>query len=194
MHAGVVQRKSSVYRPGRTKAQTSSRVSPLTMTARHRRQRARPDGASLIRYVLFFCLKPLLDAGREDGGGGAGEGMDKGCWDDGAMFTSYWVCRTARCARQGAASVCASATPHAHALALAAVCSPRGTSVDGLCNRIGKPPSLPYPFPPTIYTTPNRLLSSLVGACKKCRQSPILMVLLFPHIFTITEFTCSSRA
>jgi hypothetical protein len=32
MHAGAVQRKSRVYRPGLTKAQTSSRVSPLAMT------------------------------------------------------------------------------------------------------------------------------------------------------------------
>ena len=52
-----------MYRPGLTKAQTSSRVSPLAMTARHRRQRPRPDGAALMRYVLFLCLKPLLLTG-----------------------------------------------------------------------------------------------------------------------------------
>ena len=75
MHEGAVQRKSSVYRPGFTKAETSSRVSPLPMTARHRRQRARPDGAALMRYVLCFCLNPLLLAGAGcDGGGGTGVG------------------------------------------------------------------------------------------------------------------------
>ena len=70
MHAGAVQRKRRVYRPGFTKAQISSRVSPLAMIARHRRQRPRPDGATLMRYVLDFCLKPLLDAGRGDSGVG----------------------------------------------------------------------------------------------------------------------------
>ena len=75
MHAGAVQRKSRVYRPGLTKAQTSSRVSPLAMTVRHRRQRARPDGAALMRYVLFSCLKPLHLIGTAcGGGGGAGAG------------------------------------------------------------------------------------------------------------------------
>ena len=75
MHAGAVQRKSIVYHPGLTNAETSSRVSPLAMTARHRRQRARPDGAALMRYVLCFCLKPLLLAGAGcDGGGGTGVG------------------------------------------------------------------------------------------------------------------------
>ena len=74
MHAGAVQRKSIVYRPGRTKAQTSSRVSPLAMTVRHRRQRARPDGAALMRYVLCFCLKPLLLTGEGCGCGGTGVG------------------------------------------------------------------------------------------------------------------------
>ena len=39
------------------------------MTARHRRQRPRPDGAALMRYVLCFCLKPLLEAGCDGGGG-----------------------------------------------------------------------------------------------------------------------------
>ena len=39
------------------------------MTARHRRQRPRPDGAALMRYVLCFCVKPLLEAGRDGGGG-----------------------------------------------------------------------------------------------------------------------------
>ena len=73
MHAGAVQRKSKVYRPGLTKTQTSSRASPLAMTARHRRQRPRPDGAALIRYVLFFCLKPLLLTGAGCGGA-VGEG------------------------------------------------------------------------------------------------------------------------
>eukprot|EP00964_Phaeocystis_antarctica_P033837 scaffold19198_cov68-Phaeocystis_antarctica.AAC.3 len=74
IHAEAVQRKSRVYRPGLTKAQTSSRVSPLAINARHRRQRPRPDGATLKRYVLFFCLKPLLlmSASRGDGGAGAG--------------------------------------------------------------------------------------------------------------------------
>ena len=77
IHAEAVQRKSRVYRPGLTKAQTSSRVSPLAITARHRRQRPRPDGAALIWYVLCFCLKPLLlmRAGRGGGGAGAGVGM-----------------------------------------------------------------------------------------------------------------------
>ena len=70
MHAGAVQRKSSVYRPGLTKAQTSSRVSPFAMTDRHRRQRARPDGAALMRYVDFSCLKPLHLVGAGCGGGG----------------------------------------------------------------------------------------------------------------------------
>ena len=74
MHAGAVQRKSIVYRPGLTKAQTSSRVSPLAMTVRHRRQRARPDGAALMRYVLCFCLKPLLLTGAGCGCGGTGVG------------------------------------------------------------------------------------------------------------------------
>ena len=75
MHAGAVHRKSIVYRPGLTKAQTSSRVSPLAMTVRHRRQRARPDGAALMRYVLFSCLKPLHLIGTAcGGGGGAGAG------------------------------------------------------------------------------------------------------------------------
>ena len=44
----------------------------MAMTARHRRQRARPDGATLMRYVLFFCLKPLLLMGAGCGCGGAG--------------------------------------------------------------------------------------------------------------------------
>ena len=74
MHAGAVHRKSIVYRPGLTKAQTSSRVSPLAMTVRHRRQRARPDGATLKRYVLCFCLKPLLLTGAGCGCGGTGVG------------------------------------------------------------------------------------------------------------------------
>eukprot|EP00964_Phaeocystis_antarctica_P031726 scaffold17938_cov61-Phaeocystis_antarctica.AAC.3 len=78
IHAGAAQRKSRVYRPGRTKAQTSSRVSPLAMTARHRRQRARPDGATLMRYVLFFCLKPLLLMGAGCGCGGAVAGPNAG--------------------------------------------------------------------------------------------------------------------
>ena len=41
-------------------------------------------------------------------------------------------------------------------------------------------------FPPTIYTTPrtpNRLLSPLVGACKKCRRTPIFMIPLSPPLF-----------
>ena len=75
IHAGAVQRKSRVYRPGLTKAQTSSRVSPFAMTARHRRQRPRPDGAALMRYVLFFCLKPLL-TGAGCGGAVLGAGAD----------------------------------------------------------------------------------------------------------------------
>ena len=76
MHAEAVQRKSRVYRPGLTKAQTSSRVSPLAITARHRRQRSRPDGATHMWYVLCFGLKPLLlmRAGRGGGGAGAGTG------------------------------------------------------------------------------------------------------------------------
>ena len=74
MHAGAVQRKSRLYRPGLTKAETSSRVSPLAMTVRHRRQRARPDGATLKRYVLCFCLKPLLLTGAGCGCGGTGVG------------------------------------------------------------------------------------------------------------------------
>ena len=75
MHAGAVQRKRRVFRPGLTKAQTSSRVSPLAMTARHRRQRARPDGDTLILYVDFSCLKPLHLIGASCGGGrGAGAG------------------------------------------------------------------------------------------------------------------------
>ena len=76
MHAGSVQRKSRVYRPGLTNAQTSSRVSPLAMHVRHRRQRPRPDDATLMQYVIFFCLKPLLlmRAGRGGGGAGAGTG------------------------------------------------------------------------------------------------------------------------
>ena len=46
----------------------------MAMTARHRRQRARPDGATLMRYVLIFCLKPLLLMGVGCGCGGAGAG------------------------------------------------------------------------------------------------------------------------
>ena len=79
IHAGAVQRKSRVYRPGLTKAQTSSRVSPFAMTVRHRRQRPRPDGAALMRYVLFFCLKPLLLTGAGCGGAvGAGADTNTG--------------------------------------------------------------------------------------------------------------------
>ena len=78
MHAGAVQRKSKVYRPGLTKTQTSSRASPLGMTARHRRQRPRPVGAALMRYVLFLCLKPLLLTGAGCGGGGAVAGPNAG--------------------------------------------------------------------------------------------------------------------
>ena len=80
MHAGSVQRKSRVYRPGLTNAQTSSRVSPLAMHVRHRRQRPRPDGATHMWYVLCFCLKPLLlmRAGRGGGGAGAGAGTNTG--------------------------------------------------------------------------------------------------------------------
>ena len=79
IHAEAVQRKSRVYRPGFTKAETSSRVLPLAMTARHRRQRPRPDGAALIRYVLFFGLKPLLLTGAGCGGAvGAGAGPNAG--------------------------------------------------------------------------------------------------------------------
>ena len=77
IHAGAVQRKSKVYRPGLTKAQASSRVSPLAMTARHRRQRPRPVGAALMRYVLFLCLKPLLLTGAGCGGA-VGEGANTG--------------------------------------------------------------------------------------------------------------------
>ena len=51
IHTEAVQRKSRVYRPGLTKAQTSSRASPLAMHIRHRRQRPRHDGATLMRYV-----------------------------------------------------------------------------------------------------------------------------------------------
>ena len=47
----------------------------MAMTARHRRQRARPDGATLKRYVLCFCLKPLLLMGAGCGCGGAGAGV-----------------------------------------------------------------------------------------------------------------------
>ena len=71
IHAEAVQRKSREYRPGLTNTQTSSRVSPLAITARHRRQRPRPDGAKLMWYVLCFCLKPLLLMGAGGGGGGA---------------------------------------------------------------------------------------------------------------------------
>ena len=60
MHVDSVHRNSSVYRPGLTKTQTSSRVAPLEMEFRHRRQRLRPVGALLMRYVLRCCLKPLL--------------------------------------------------------------------------------------------------------------------------------------
>ena len=42
----------------------------MAMTARHRRQRARPDGAALMRYVDFACLKPLHLVGAGCGGGG----------------------------------------------------------------------------------------------------------------------------
>eukprot|EP00964_Phaeocystis_antarctica_P139753 scaffold104561_cov66-Phaeocystis_antarctica.AAC.1 len=87
IHAGAVQRMSSVYRPGRTKAQTSSRASPLGMQRRQRRHRARPVGAALMRYVLFFCLKPLLLTGAGCGSAvGAGAGTNTGvgafllCW------------------------------------------------------------------------------------------------------------------
>ena len=76
IHAEAVQRKSRVYRPGLTNAQTSSRVSPLAMHVRHRRQRPRPDGATHMWYVLCFCLKLLLlmRAGRGGGGARAGTG------------------------------------------------------------------------------------------------------------------------
>ena len=86
-----------MYRPGLTKAQTSSQGSPLAMTARHRRQRPRPDGATLIRYVLFFCLNPLLLMGTGCGGGGgcAGAGTDTG-----AAFFLRW-CFTGRSHRSG---------------------------------------------------------------------------------------------
>ena len=47
----------------------------MAMTVRHRRQRARPDGAALMRYVLFLCLKPLLDAGCGGGAGVLGVGV-----------------------------------------------------------------------------------------------------------------------
>ena len=46
----------------------------MAMTVRHRRQRARPDGAALMRYVLCFCLKPLLLTGAGCGCGGTGVG------------------------------------------------------------------------------------------------------------------------
>ena len=79
MHAGAVQRMSSVYLPGRTKAQTSSRASPLGMQRRQRRHRARPVGAALMRYVLFLCLKPLLLTGAGCGGAvGEGAGTNTG--------------------------------------------------------------------------------------------------------------------
>eukprot|EP00964_Phaeocystis_antarctica_P142719 scaffold108050_cov78-Phaeocystis_antarctica.AAC.1 len=48
IHAEAVQRKSREYRPGLTNTQTSSRVSPLAITARHRRQRPRPDGSEAL--------------------------------------------------------------------------------------------------------------------------------------------------
>ena len=84
MHAGAVQRKSSVYRPGLTKAQTSSRVSPFAMTDRHRRQCPRPDGATLMRYVDFSCLKPLqLVSAGCGGGSGTGAGL-------GTFFLLRW--------------------------------------------------------------------------------------------------------
>ena len=84
MHAGAVQRKSRVYRPGLTKAQTSSRVSPFAMTDRHRRQCPRPDGDTLMRYVDFSCLKPLHLVGAGcGGGGGTGAGL-------GTFFLLRW--------------------------------------------------------------------------------------------------------
>ena len=87
MHAGAVQRKSRVYRPGLTKAQTSSRVFPFAMTDRHRRQCPRPDGDTLMRYVDFSCLKPLhlVGAGCGDrGGSGTGAGL-------GVFFLLRWL-------------------------------------------------------------------------------------------------------
>ena len=45
----------------------------MAMTARHRRQRPRPVGAALMRYVLFLCLKPVLLTGAGCGGA-VGEG------------------------------------------------------------------------------------------------------------------------
>ena len=58
MHA--VQRSSTVDRPGRTKAQISTRGAPLAIALRHLRQRPRPVGARLRRYVLLRCLKVKL--------------------------------------------------------------------------------------------------------------------------------------
>ena len=90
MHACAVQRKRRVYRPGLTKAQTSIRVSPLAITARHRRQRPRPDGATLRRYVLDFCVKPLLDASLGDS-----------CVCVGATFVLRWRFTGGRSQRSG---------------------------------------------------------------------------------------------
>ena len=58
--------------------QIGGQVAPLA-NYEHRRQRPRPDGAALMRYVLFFCLKPLLLAGAGCGGAvGAGAGSNAG--------------------------------------------------------------------------------------------------------------------
>jgi hypothetical protein len=90
--------------------------------------------------------------------------------------------------------LCASAPPHTrprpsgHVLAMR---HPRRRHVQ-------KVSANPYfyhtTFPPTIYTTPNRPLSSLVGACKKCRQTPISIIPLSPHYFRTTESRLCSRA
>ena len=87
----------------------------MRQTARHRRQRPRPDGAALMRYVLCFCVKPLLEAGR-DGGGGVRTGASAsfvlrwrfvggGSHRSGGKITEEPYIRGSRCGARGA-SVC----------------------------------------------------------------------------------------
>ena len=55
IHAGAVQRKSRVYRPGLTKAQTSSRVSPFAMTVR-----PTPAAAPTPRRCRAYAVRALF--------------------------------------------------------------------------------------------------------------------------------------
>ena len=52
---------------------------------------------------------------------------------------------------------------------------------------VGKALFFYYYFPPHYFLTINKHLSPLVGVCRKCRQSPILLILLSPYYFQITN-------